>query len=451
VFLSFILFLQIDENNNYNVFFLETPEELRLVGENYRGGDRTPSPVTPESSTCSQELTDWINSDSSDSNGFVCSENTYTSTPETSWNFNFWQPETKTQYPLPLDENAPISKCYSKHISTLYNSYGKVLKTSESVTNLKSFSENSPFTALTIVTDENEVATKLKVQLLAYCETTNTFLGTSKNLNMLDSSDLTVSVFSTDYNYDEVQTIQQKVDLGLFPNTNLNKNAIGKWNEIASVDVDLKTINDRLEKDPLKTALNDQYLDSLQRIEVTGTMKIESIGEGTFWSFTLDPSTKQYGSTQNSYIQVRVIPTETDSGFFGGSSGGLIPEGDNTHTPDQQKSCIILGGILSGNLCTIQPTVDEKCNAIGGELNGGICTITKTVTIEKDGKVSDESKDDEPKELDYGILNYKKLLNCDSADCYNDADFIPIYALFGAILLLGVFQTKQQSRVVMMS
>ena len=419
VFLSLILFLQIDENNA-NVFILE-PQ--RLVGENYRDGDRTPSPeVTPEATS-------------------------------TSWNFNFWQPEPTTQYPLPLDENAPISKCYSKHISTLTNFYGTVLKTSESATTIKSFSENSPFTALTIVTDENEVATKLNVQLLAYCETTNTFLGTSKNLNMLDSSDLTVSVFSTDYNYDEVQTIQQKVDLGLFPNTGLNEQIGGKWNEIASVDIDLKTINDRLEKDPLKTALNDQYLDSMQRIEVTGTLKIESIGEGTFWSFTLDPSTKQYGSTQNSYIQVRVIPTETDSGFFGGS-GGLIPEGDNTHTPDQKTACFLLSGILSGNLCTIttptpEPTDAEKCNAIGGELNGGICTITKTVTIEKDGKVSDEPN--EPKELDYGILNYKKLLNCDSADCYNDADFLPIYALFGAILLLGVFQTKQQSRVVMMS
>ena len=218
--------------------------------------------------------------------------------------------------------------------------------------------------------------------------------------------------------------------------------------KIANVRIDLKTINDRLEKDPLKTALNDQYLDSLQRIEVTGTMKIESIGEATFWSFTLDPSTKQYGSTQNSYIQVRVIPTETDSGFFG-FNPDVEQKDDNTHTPDQKKSCIILGGILSGNLCTIQPTVDEKCNALGGEINGGICTITKTVTIEKDGKVSDEPN--EPKELDYGILNYKKLLNCDSADCFNDADFLPIYALFGAILLLGVFQTKQQSRVVMMS
>ena len=411
MFLSLILFLQIDENNA-NVFILE-PQ--RLVGENYRDGDRSSPEVTPEATS-------------------------------TSWNFNFWQPEpTQTQYPLPLDENAPISKCYSKHITTLTN-FPYSLKTSESTTNIRSFSENSPFTPLTIVTDKNEVAKTLNVQLLAYCETTNTFLGTSKNLNMLDSSDLTVSVYSTDYNYDEVQTIQQKVDLD---NTRLNEKIDGKWNEIANVRIDLKTINDRLEKDPLKTALNDQYLDSMQRIEVTGTMKIESIGEGTFWSFTLDPSTKQYGSTQNSYIQVKVIPTETDSGFFGGVSVGLISEGDNTHTPDQQKSCIILGGILSGNLCTIQPTVDEKCNALGGELNGGICTITKTVTVEKDGKVSD--KDDEPKELDYGILNYKKLLNCDSADCFNDADFLPIYALFGAILLLGVFQTKQQSRVVMMS
>jgi hypothetical protein len=309
---------------------------------------------------------------------------------------------------------------------------------------------------LTIVTDENEVATKLNVQLLAYCETTNTFLGTSKNLNMLDSSDLTVSVYSTDYNYDEVQTIQQKVDLD---NTRLNEKIGGKWNEIANVRIDLKTINDRLEKDPLRSALNDQYLDSMQRIEVTGTMKIESIGEGTFWSFTLDPSTKQYGSTQNSYIQVKVIPTvvsgfTTDSGLFGFNPDVEQKDDDNTHTPDQKTACFLLSGILSGNLCTIttptpEPTDAEKCNALGGELNGGICTITKTVTIEKDGKVSDE--DDEPKELDYGILNYKKLLNCDSADCFNDADFLPIYALFGAILLLGVFQTKQQSRVVMMS
>ena len=181
VFLSVILFLQIGGNDNYNTFFLQA-QELRIVGENFRNSDRTASPVDPEVD------------------------------PETtSWNFNFWQPEPTTQYPLPLDENSPVSKCYSKHISTLSNSYGQILKTVESETNLREFTENSPLTPLTIVTDENEVATKLNVKLLAYCETDNTFF--TRNLNVLDSSDLTVRVFSSDSNNNNYEkTAIKKVD-----------------------------------------------------------------------------------------------------------------------------------------------------------------------------------------------------------------------------------------------
>jgi len=405
-------------------------EQLRLVGENYRGGERTPSPVTPESSTCSQELTDWINSDSSDSNGFVCSENTYTSTPETSWNFNFWQPEpepTPTQYPLPLDENSPVSKCYSKHISTLTNSYGQILKTVESQTDIMEFDENSPFTPLTIVTDKNEVATKLIVELEAYCETNNLFPLITRNLNILDSSDLTVRVFSTDSNYDEVKTIVQKVDV---KNTNLNPNLFHKWNEIGNVTIDLKTINDKIE--------GSEPIDSMQRIQVSGIMKIEFQDEDKAWTwnFKIDPASSKYGSTQNSYVQVKVIPTYKNTG---GSGGFNYPEPTitetNTHTEKQEQACTAYGGIMQGNLCTI---TNE--------------TETETKIIEKDGSedVKDNGKDKDEK-TDYGFLNYKKLLNCTTLDCFNDADFLPIYGIFGAILLLGVFQSKRQSRVVMIN
>lgn len=402
-FLSIILILQVNGETNYNTFFLES-EQLRLVGENYRGGDRTPSPVVEPQETQDDQV----------------------------------------QYPLPFDENSPVSKCYSKHISTLTNSYGQILKTVESQTDIMEFDENSPLTPLTIVTDKNEVATKLNVKLLAYCETNNLYPFVTRNLNVLDSSDLTVRVFSSDSNNNNYEkTAIKKVDVRT---TNLNPNFLDKWNEYGNVTIDLKTINDMIE--------GTQPLDSMQRIQVSGIMKIEFKDENKAWTwnFKIDPASSKYGSTQNSYVQVKVIPTYKNTG---GSGGFDYPEPTtpetNTHTGEQEQACIALGGILSGNLCTITPetpetpTDQEKCNKLGGELKDGLCQIT----IEKDGKVSDESN--EPKELDYGILNYKKLLNCDSADCYNDADFLPIYALFGAILLLGVFQTKQQSRVVMMS
>ena len=411
-FLSIILILQVNGETNYNTFFLES-EQLRLVGENYRGGDRTPSPVVEP-----QVDDDWFG--------------------------GIFGGDEQVQYPLPFDENSPVSKCYSKHISTLTNSYGQILKTVESQTDIMEFDENSPLTPLTIVTDKNEVATKLNVKLLAYCETNNLYPFVTRNLNVLDSSDLTVRVFSSDSNNNNYEkTAIKKVDVRT---TNLNPNFLDKWNEYGNVTIDLKTINDMIE--------GTQPLDSMQRIQVSGIMKIEFKDENKAWTwnFKIDPASSKYGSTQNSYVQVKVIPTYKNTG---GSGGFDYPEPTtpetNTHTGEQEQACIALGGILSGNLCTITPetpetpTDQEKCNKLGGELKDGLCQIT----IEKDGKVSDESN--EPKELDYGILNYKKLLNCDSADCFNDADFIPIYALFGAILLLGVFQTKQQSRVVMMS
>jgi hypothetical protein len=395
-------------------------EQLRLVGENYRGGERTPSPV--------------VETDETDSNNF----------------WNFWQPEpTPTPYWVspPVDENSPVSKCYSKHISTLTNSYGQILKTVESQTDIMEFDENSPFTPLTIVTDKNEVATKLIVELEAYCETNNLFPLITRNLNILDSSDLTVRVFSTDSNYDEVKTIVQKVDV---KNTNLNPNLLHKWNEIGNVTIDLKTINDKIE--------GSEPIDSMQRIQVSGIMKIEFQDEDKAWTwnFKIDPASSKYGSTQNSYVQVKVIPTYKNTG---GSGGFDYPEPTtpetNTHTGEQEQACIALGGILSGNLCTITPetpetpetpTDQEKCNKLGGELKDGLCQIT----IEKDGTDGkDNGKDNE--KIDYGFLNYKKLLNCTTLDCFNDADFLPIYGIFGAILLLGVFQSKRQSRVVMIN
>ncbi len=419
VFLSIILILQVNGETNYNTFFLES-EQLRLVGENYRGGERTPSPV--------------VETDETDSNNF----------------WNFWQPEpTPTPYWVspPVDENSPVSKCYSKHISTLTNSYGQILKTVESQTDIMEFDENSPFTPLTIVTDKNEVATKLIVELEAYCETNNLFPLITRNLNILDSSDLTVRVFSTDSNYDEVKTIVQKVDV---KNTNLNPNLLHKWNEIGNVTIDLKTINDKIE--------GSEPIDSMQRIQVSGIMKIEFQDEDKAWTwnFKIDPASSKYGSTQNSYVQVKVIPTYKNTG---GSGGFDYPEPTtpetNTHTGEQEQACIALGGILSGNLCTITPetpetpetpTDQEKCNKLGGELKDGLCQIT----IEKDGTDGkDNGKDNE--KIDYGFLNYKKLLNCTTLDCFNDADFLPIYGIFGAILLLGVFQSKRQSRVVMIN
>ncbi len=419
VFLSIILILQVNGETNYNTFFLES-EQLRLVGENYRGGERTPSPV--------------VETDETDSNNF----------------WNFWQPEpTPTPYWVspPVDENSPVSKCYSKHISTLTNSYGQILKTVESQTDIMEFDENSPFTPLTIVTDKNEVATKLIVELEAYCETNNLFPLITRNLNILDSSDLTVRVFSTDSNYDEVKTIVQKVDV---KNTNLNPNLLHKWNEIGNVTIDLKTINDKIE--------GSEPIDSMQRIQVSGIMKIEFQDEDKAWTwnFKIDPASSKYGSTQNSYVQVKVIPTYKNTG---GSGGFDYPEPTtpetNTHTGEQEQACIALGGILSGNLCTITPetpetpetpTDQEKCNKLGGELKDGLCQIT----IEKDGTDGkDNGKDNE--KIDYGFLNYKKLLNCTTLDCFNDADFLPIYGIFGTILLLGVFQSKRQSRVVMIN
>ena len=292
------------------------------------------------------------------------------------------------------------------------------------------FDENSPFTPLTIVTDKNEVATKLIVELEAYCETNNLYPFVTRNLNILDSSDLTVRVFSTDSNYDEVKTIVQKVDV---KNTNLNPNLFHKWNEIGNVTIDLKTINDKIE--------GSEPIDSMQRIQVSGIMKIEFQDEDKAWTwnFKIDPASSKYGSTQNSYVQVKVIPTYKNTG---GSGGFDYPEPTtpetNTHTGEQEQACIALGGILSGNLCTI---TNE--------------TETETKIIEKDGSedVKDNGKDNEKdnEKIDYGFLNYKKLLNCTTLDCFNDADFLPIYGIFGTILLLGVFQSKRQSRVVMIN
>ena len=70
--------------------------------------------------------------------------------------------------------------------------------------------------------------------------------------------------------------------------------------------------------------------------------------------------------------------------------------------------------------------------------------LDDTTVVEKDGTVEDDKKD----KVDFGLLNYKKLINCDNIDCLNDSDFIPIYGILGGILLLGVFQSKRQSRVV---
>ena len=81
-----------------------------------------------------------------------------------------------------------------------------------------------------------------------------------------------------------------------------------------------------------------------------------------------------------------------------------------------------------------------------------ICKINESSTVvEKDGSVEDDKKDDKKEKVDFGLLNYKKLINCDNVDCLNDSDFIPIYGILGGILLLGVFQSKRQSRVVMIS
>lgn len=390
MFLSVILFLQIGGNDDYNTFFLQA-QELRIVGENFRNSDRTSSPESPEPQ---QKETQ------SDSN----------------WYDNFFGNEPETvQYPLPFDENSPVSKCYSKHISTLSNSYGQNLKTVESQTNLREFTENSPLTPLTIVTDENEVATKLNVKLLAYCETDNTFF--TRNLNVLDSSDLTVRVFSSDSNNNNYEkTAIKKVDVRT---TNLNPNLFDKWNEYGSVTIDLKTINDMIE--------GTEPLDSMQRIQVSGIMKIEYQDEDKAWTwnYKIDPASTKAGSIQNSYVQVKVIPTYKNTG---GSDVFDFPEPKinetNTHTGEQEEACSALGGTMVSDF---------------------ICKINESSTVvEKDGSVEDDKKD----KVDFGLLNYKKLINCDNIDCLNDSDFIPIYGILGGILLLGVFQSKRQSRVV---
>ena len=393
MFLSVILFLQIGGNDNYNTFFLQA-QELRIVGENFRNSDRTASPESPEAQP---------------------------KETQSNWYDNFFGNEPETvQYPLPLDENSPVSKCYSKHISTLSNSYGQILKTVESETNLREFTENSPLTPLTIVTDENEVATKLNVKLLAYCETDNTFF--TRNLNVLDSSDLTVRVFSSDSNNNNYEkTAIKKVDVRT---TNLNPNFLDKWNEYGNVTIDLKTINDMIE--------GTQPLDSMQRIQVSGIMKIEFKDENKAWTwnFKLDPATSKSGSIQNSYVQVKVIPTYKNTGGSGGfdSPEPKINENESkTHTEKQEEACSALGGTMVSDF---------------------ICKIDNdTTVVEKDGTVEDDKKD----KVDFGLLNYKKLINCDNVDCLNDSDFIPIYGILGGILLLGVFQTKRQSRVVMIS
>lgn len=387
MFLSVILFLQIGGNDNYNTFFLQA-QELRIVGENFRNSDRTSSPEPQQKET------------QSDSN----------------WYDNFFGNEPETvQYPLPFDENSPVSKCYSKHISTLSNSYGQNLKTVESQTNLREFTENSPLTPLTIVTDKNEVATKLNVKLLAYCETDNTFF--TRNLNVLDSSDLTVRVFSSDSNNNNYEkTAIKKVDVRT---TNLNPNLFDKWNEYGSVTIDLKTINDIIE--------GTEPLDSMQRIQVSGIMKIEYQDEDKAWTwnYKIDPASTKAGSIQNSYVQVKVIPTYKNTG---GADVFDFPEPKinetNTHTGEQEEACSALGGTMVSDF---------------------ICKINESSTVvEKDGSVEDDKKD----KVDFGLLNYKKLINCDNIDCLNDSDFIPIYGILGGILLLGVFQSKRQSRVV---
>ena len=439
MFLSLILFLQIDEKSNYNVFFLEAPEELRLVGENYRGGG----------------------------------------------NFGSDEDNVDNEKDLVVDKDIPISKCYAKHTSILYNANGKILKTVDSTTNQLINLQNEELTPLTLtLVDKNEVATKLKVELMAYCEE-------STPLRMLDSSDLTVRVYSTDRNYDEILTINEKVNLD--GDTKLNTSWTNKWSEYGNLVVDLKTINDRLEK-------SDSY-NSGQRIEVTGNMKIglgtgyEVFGTLKTWSFNLIPGSPIFGSprdgytnTQNSHIELTVTPTASTTNPLIDDKPNCDyticygKENEDTHTEEQQAKCeqeakdrsaglagAYYVGVFKDNKCTLtitdstpapEPTnTAESCEIMINELNtksdsntkfdgsfnGKFCDITRTTVTEKIVDIDD-------KELpDYGILNYKKLLNCDSADCFNDADFLPIYALFGAILLLGVFQTKQQSRVVMMS
>ena len=404
MFLSVILFLQIGGNDNYNTFFLQA-QELRLVGENFRNSDRTASPESPEAQP---------------------------KETQSNWYDNFFGNEPETvQYPLPLDENSPVSKCYSKHISTLSNSYGQILKTVESETNLREFTENSPLTPLTIVTDKNEVATKLNVKLLAYCETDNTFF--TRNLNVLDSSDLTVRVFSSDSNNNNYEkTAIKKVDVRT---TNLNPNFLDKWNEYGNVTIDLKTINDMIE--------GTQPLDSMQRIQVSGIMKIEFKDENKAWTwnFKLDPATSKYGSIQNSYVQVKVIPTYKNTGGSGGfdSPEPKINENESkTHTEKQEEACSAFGGtMVSDFICKI---------------DNDTTVVEKDGTVEDDDKKDDNDKKDDKKEkVDFGLLNYKKLINCDNVDCLNDSDFIPIYGILGGILLLGVFQSKRQSRVVMIS
>ncbi len=99
-------------------------------------------------------------------------------------------------------------------------------------------------------------------------------------------------------------------------------------------------------------------------------------------------------------MQVKVIPTYKNTG---GADVFDFPEPKinetNTHTGEQEEACSALGGTMVSDF---------------------ICKINESSTVvEKDGSVEDDKKD----KVDFGLLNYKKLL-------------------------LGVFQSKRQSRVV---
>ena len=395
IFLTVILFTQINENNT-NSFFLNS-EPLRIVGENYRG------------------------STSSSNNG------------NDSIPFG----------PVFIPEDSDDTQCYTKHVTTLLDQRNKELFHVESGTVKRDFK------SLSLTTGDKKIVDSLKVEILAYCDTDKE-LPFWENLSIMDSSKLKVSIFSTDSSGDYINTNIKNVDI---KTTNLVSSFGDKWNTVGTVIVDMNEINDKLEK-------SSEYI-STQRIEVSGMMKIDHKDDNSYsWSFYLDPLSRTNGIFhQISYVVLNVVPTGEKSPDCSGRDCRTNSfTSVNTYTPTQKQSCDKLGGkVNSDDMCVITKELPKDnpksatqiCSALDGkyDVSKEICVITKELPKQQTTQNVD---DDLPLVMGESFLNYEEFLNCKSTDCFNDQKFIPIYAILGAIMLLAVFQTKRQSRVVMM-
>ncbi len=182
--------------------------------------------------------------------------------------------------------------------------------------------------------------------------------------------------------------------------------------------------------------------ESYQKIEVTGLITIEPTGSE--WDFCKVDSFKPYQCKW-----VYAITSESDDPQNAQLSWLKLNIKATGDDPTEQELCEgKLGYEWKNNECVKKQSSspEDLCNAkTDFEWKNNTCVL-----IDKGG-------DEEPELDDFGLLDYKLFLQClddginsttGGDSCLNDVRFIGIYAIIGTMVLLGVMQSVQQSRVI---